>query len=164
MENNKIIFLDIDGVLNVNFPSHDEYGRSFHPHFVENLRYIIKKTQAKIVISSTWRFSGLVIMKEMWEKRQLPGEVIDITPHIDICKRGEEIEYWLKNNEVDSYVIVDDDNDMLESQQENFIKTSGNISHEDNVNNGMGLTLKCAKKAIEILNNIIPLPEKTVIL
>jgi hypothetical protein len=164
MENNKIIFLDIDGVLNVNFPSHDEYGRVFHPHFVENLRYIIEKTQAKIVISSTWRFSGLVIMKEMWEKRNLPGEVIDITPHIDICKRGEEIEYWLKNNEVDSYVIVDDDNDMLESQQENFIKTSGNISHEDNINNGMGLTLKCAEKAINILNNITTSPEKTVIL
>jgi hypothetical protein len=109
MEKNRIILLDIDGVLNVNFPSHDEYGRCFHPNFVDNLKYIIDETGAKIVISSTWRFSGLVIMKEMWEKRNLPGEIIDITPHIDICKRGEEIEYWLKNNEVDSFVIVDDE-------------------------------------------------------
>lgn len=151
MEKNKIILLDIDGVLNVDFPSHDEYGRCFHPNFVDNLKYIIDETGAKIVISSTWRFSGLVIMKEMWEKRNLPGEVIDITPHIDICKRGEEIEYWLKNNEVDSYVIIDDDNDMLENQQQNFVKTSKNVSHEDNINNGMGLTLKCAEKAIKIL-------------
>jgi len=151
MKKNKIILLDIDGVLNVDFPSHDEYGRCFHPNFVDNLKYIIDETGAKIVISSTWRFSGLVIMKEMWEKRNLPGEVIDITPHIDICKRGEEIEYWLKNNEVDSYVIIDDDNDMLENQQQNFVKTSKNVSHEDNINNGMGLTLKCAEKAIKIL-------------
>jgi hypothetical protein len=43
------------------------------------------------------------------------------------------------------------DNDMLENQQQNFVKTSKNISHEDNVNNGMGLTLKCAEKAIKIL-------------
>lgn len=151
MKKNRIILLDIDGVLNVNFPSHDEYGRCFHPNFIDNLKYIIDETGAKIVISSTWRFSGLVIMKEMWEKRNLPGEVIDITPHIDICKRGEEIEYWLKNNEVDSYVIIDDDNDMLENQQQNFVKTSKNVSHEDNINNGMGLTLKCAEKAVKIL-------------
>ena len=56
-----------------------------------------------------------------------------------------------KNNEVDSYVIIDDDNDMLENQQQNFVKTSKNVSHEDNINNGMGLTLKCAEKAIKIL-------------
>lgn len=151
MEKNRIILLDLDGVLNVYCEDRDEFGCTFHPNFVDNLKYIIDETGAKIVIISTWRFSGLVIMKEMWKKRNLPGEVIDITPHIDICKRGEEIEYWLKNNEVDSYVIIDDDNDMLENQQQNFVKTSKNVSHEDNVNNGMGLTLKCAEKAIKIL-------------
>jgi hypothetical protein len=148
----KIIFLDIDGVLNVCFEGRDEYGRYFHPHFVENLRYIIEKTQAKIVISSTWRFSGLIIMQEMWEKRNLPGEVIDITPHIDICKRGEEIQFWLDNNQISNYVIIDDDTDMLESQKNNFVQTSENKDHPDCVNIGYGLTRKCADMVVEILN------------
>ena len=69
----KIIFLDIDGVLNVYCESRDEYGCCFHSHLVENLRILIEQTGAKIVIISTWRFSGLEIIKEMWEKRNLPG-------------------------------------------------------------------------------------------
>lgn len=85
----KIIFLDIDGVLNVYPQGHDEYGAIFHPHLVENLKLILDQTGAKIVVSSTWRRSGLSIMKEMWEKRGLPGEVIDITPfETDVVERG----------------------------------------------------------------------------
>lgn len=61
----KIIFLDIDGVLNVNFNGRDKYGRIFHPNFVDNLRDIINRTGAKIVISSTWKMSGLDVMKQM---------------------------------------------------------------------------------------------------
>jgi len=65
MKFDKIIFLDIDGVLNVCSMERDEYGSLFHKHFEDNLRWIIDQTDAKIVISSTWRFSGLEIMKEM---------------------------------------------------------------------------------------------------
>jgi len=111
----KIIFLDIDGVLNVHYKGkRDEYGQAFHPNFVENLREVIDKTGAKIVISSTWRMSGLKIMQEMWEHRGLPGEVIDITPIATSIKlhkrdedcnenisipRGLEIEAWLGWND-----------------------------------------------------------------
>lgn len=57
----KIIFLDIDGVLNVFGKSHDQYGKTFHKHFENNLKYIIEQTNAKIVLSSTWRFKGLQV-------------------------------------------------------------------------------------------------------
>jgi histidinol phosphatase-like enzyme len=50
----KIIFLDIDGVLNVYCSERDEFGCMFHEEFVDNLRWIINETSAKIVISSTW--------------------------------------------------------------------------------------------------------------
>ena len=73
----KVIFLDIDGVLNVIPPDYDEYGGIFHKHFEDNLRWIIEETGAKIVISSTWRFSGLKRMQDMWEFRSLAGEIID---------------------------------------------------------------------------------------
>jgi acyl-coenzyme A synthetase/AMP-(fatty) acid ligase len=143
----KIIFLDIDGVLNVIGQGRDQFGSIFHKHFEDNLRYLIEQTGAKIVISSSWRFSGLDIMKDMWLKRNLPGEVIDITPYCamihedesyesyESVERGYEIQEWLnKHPEVENYVILDDD-DMLDSQLNNFVKTSEN-SHcnEDNHN------------------------------
>ncbi len=148
----RVIFLDIDGVLNVYPQGRDEYGALFHNHFVDNLKSIIDATQAKIVISSTWRYSGLRVMQEMWEMRDLPGEVIDITEVLHI-NRGEEIAEWLRCNQVDSYVILDDDDDMNSEQMINFVKTSGNKDHGDHVDGGgYGLTKKCAEKAILILN------------
>lgn len=158
----KVIFLDIDGVLNmmhINMGK-DEYGDIFHDHFVNNLRYIIDQTDVKIVISSTWKMSGLTIMKELWEFRNLPGEIIDVTtdcPQIqgvefyDLVERGHEIQEWLDNNEVDNYVIIDDVPDMLKSQEDHFVKTSNNHSHSDHIH-GLGLTIECSEKVINILN------------
>lgn len=89
---NKIIFLDIDGVLNVIPQGHDKYGAIFHKHFEDNLRWIIEETGADIVISSTWRMSGLNIMQEMWRVRNLPGKVVGITPtEVDVVERVVEI-------------------------------------------------------------------------
>lgn len=163
---NKIIFLDIDGVLNVISQGRDEFGSLFHKHFEDNLRWIIEKTGAKIVISSTWRMNGLKFMKEMWLKRNLPGEVIDITPtevdvvnrgtceFYDLVDRGFEIQQWIDDHkdEIESYCIIDDDNDMLPSQINNFIRTSNNKEHEDCVDVGYGLTKICSEKVIQILN------------
>ncbi len=175
----KVIFLDIDGVINVISQGYDEYGSCFHPHLVDNLKKIIDETGAKIVISSSWRKSGLKIMQEMWAFRKLPGEVIDVTPSLYLQKggsivfwndklsehptpkiygysvpRGCEIEYWLKGQDnVASYVIIDDDSDMLLSQLNNFVKTADNSDHEDCIDIGYGLTLKCSEKAINILNS-----------
>lgn len=166
MEKIKVIFLDIDGVLNVYSHDHDQFGSQFHKHLVENLRRVIDETGAKIVISSTWRYSGLQNMKDMWEFRNLPGEVIDITPDcndlfnegsfefLDRIERGHEVEYWLDEHpEVERYVIFDDDNDFLPHQRGNFVRTANNINHPDCVDIGYGLTSECANRAIRILNS-----------
>jgi len=150
----KVIFLDIDGVLNLIPQGEDEYGDLFHPHLVNNLKSIIDKTDAKIVITSTWRFSGLKFIEDMWKHRGLPGEIIGITPHIDICKRGEEIEKWLEKNPIKDYVIIDDDSDMLPNQMDRLIKTSDNHDHIDCVDIGYGLTKKCSIDAINVLDNV----------
>lgn len=193
----KIIFLDIDGVLALMHKEHDEFGSLFHKEFVNNLKQIIDETGAKIVISSSWRKSGLVEMLNMWKSRNLPGEIIDTTCSLYIKKgggicfwnnklnetptpkiagysipRGCEIEYWLKDkgfyhcvwdeskqaeickeSGIESYVIIDDDSDMLYNQRNNFVKTSGNMDHEDMLDTGYGLTKKCAELAIKILNS-----------
>ncbi|MES2397908.1 MAG: HAD domain-containing protein [Bacteroidota bacterium] len=178
----KIIFLDIDGVLNVIGQGHDEYGQIFHKHFEDNLKRIIDETGAKIVVSSSWRSCGLKVMQEMWEKRGLPGEIIDVTPSLRLQKggsiafyndklerhptesvqgysipRGCEIEYWLRNEAwrigtIDGYVILDDDTDMLMHQKEKFVQCSGNTDDEDCIDAGWGLTKKCTDQAIKILS------------
>lgn len=76
----KVIFLDIDGVLNIIPESVDEFGAVFHSNFVNNLKWIIEETDAKLVISSTWRYGGLNWLKRMWKYRNYPGEIIGITP------------------------------------------------------------------------------------
>lgn len=171
----KLIFLDIDGVLAVNHQEHDEYGSLFHPEFVDNLAYIINQTKAKIVISSSWRSSGLKVMKEMWEKRNLPGEVIGITGYNELRFRGLEIQEYLnkvcqfqrinyskelqikyiETSKCKNYVILDDDSDMTYNQKEHFVCCSDNFDHPDKIDIGYGLTRKCAEKAIKILNTDI---------
>jgi hypothetical protein len=162
----KIIFLDIDGVLNVIPERFDNFGGCFHENFVENLRNIIEKTDAKIVVSSSWRLSGLKIMQEMWKDRKLPGDVIDVTPDLyygedamgnrigrDMC-RGDEIQHWLDRHDIESYVILDDDTDFLESQNKNFVRCSCDNFDDDCIDIGYGLTKRRAELAIKVLQNI----------
>lgn len=162
----KIIFLDFDGVLNVGIDGTDRYGQCFHKSFVENLQWIIEKTNCDIVISSTWKMKGLLELQDMWKYRGLPGNVIDITPNeVDIvdrgiCEfydevdRGHEIQQYIDDNKIKIYCIIDDVNDMLPNQQDRFVRTSNN-KHSDCVD-GYGLTVQCAEQVVEILNkNII---------
>lgn len=174
----KVIFLDIDGVLNTEVFTRaffgilkrlntdrpeakkiakaelrDDYGVLFDPMAEDMLKWIVEATGAKIVISSTWRMSGLKIMQEMWTKRGLPGEVIDVTPnHMKrtgcTLQRGKEINEWLSSNPVESYVIIDDDSDMEPEQLFRFVQTDYQY----------GLTYKAAVKCVDVLNNAITSP------
>lgn len=145
----KIIFLDFDGVICVDWNEWvDEFGHGFHKDYVKNLGEIIEKTGAKIVVSSTWRVSGLSEMQKMWEMRDLPGQVIDITPSL-YTARGEEIAEYLRENPCDSYVIIDDSTDFLDEQKPFFVRTS--VNQHVGAFNGLGLTKECAQMAIKIL-------------
>ena len=163
----KIIFLDIDGVINTkewhskmtkDTPK-DEYGYAFDPIAVANLAHIIDKTGADIVISSSWKFYGVPKLREMWKKRNLPGTILDITPNtisdemllnanldefqLGVC-RGNEIKEWLSRHEdiISNYVIIDDFDDMLSEQEDHVVLTESLI----------GITDWDAEKAIKILN------------
>lgn len=163
----KVIFLDIDGVLNVYNNTKDRFGFTFHKPFEDNLRWIIEETGAKIVISSTWKIDGIEYLKDMWYERGLPGDIIGITPNeVDVVEkgtcdfydqvdRGYEIQQWLDEHSVDSFCIIDDIDDMLPLHKNNFVKTSNNNDHIDSIGNGYGLTKKCSEKIIEILNRTL---------
>ncbi len=153
----KIIFLDFDGVMDTDYDYHirhkeglpysDEYGTLFDPKCVENLRRIIDQTGADIVVSSSWKYMmDYKDFLEMWEARNLPGFVTDVTPiPIDRRKRGDEIDAWLEEcNEECQYVIIDD----LEANNFN----PHQIPRLLLVNPFFGLDEETAERAIALLN------------
>lgn len=161
----KTIFLDIDGVLNVDYEDRDQFGHIFRDEYVQNLKEIIEKTGAKIVISSTWKDKGIERMLDLWKERNLPGEIIDITPDcVDVCeatnivyydqvKRGHEIKLWLERHpEVTQYVILDDIQDFLDEQQDYFVNCSTGEPVKPWKLGIPGLKEECKIKAINILN------------
>ena len=133
---NRFIFLDIDGPLNTgrcDFYNPDKYGHHFDNEAVQNLRRIIEKTSAKIVISSSWRHLGIEKMCTIWKEWGLPGMIVGCTPGIwgegqQFDKRGEEIQQWLSDNITRpcSYVVIDDmgPDESLPGQENKWITVS----------------------------------------
>lgn len=162
----KLIFLDIDGVLN-----HEEYyerNNTLKKHIkpypdsdideksMSNLNSIIEKTDANIVITSNWRIRrSIEELQDLFNYKGFKGKIIDKTPNLrtnNSIFRGNEIHYWLSNNKdklsielykYRHYVILDDDSDMLYWQRNNFIL----------VDRFVGLTPGVAFQAVKILNN-----------
>jgi len=140
----KLIFLDFDGVVNTRlYDSKLGIIRYFHTEdeAVNNknaigfLNLLVKETGAKVVVSSTWRLGETVETLSKWLNNSgFEGEVIGKTPRMDDYCRGDEIaEYMLRLEDVKSYVILDDDSDMLKSQMDNFVKCDhdyGFLFHE----------------------------------
>lgn len=151
--NNPIVFLDFDGVLNTEQyqarltmdgkPTKDMWGPLFDPLAVENLRQILDAIDARIVISSSWRYAhSLGSLRMMWEERGLPREILDtLACGATYISRGEEIEYWLERNERPDYVIIDDLDDFSLAQRDHYVETNPIV----------GITEADAQKAIEIL-------------
>lgn len=143
----KVIFLDIDGVLNsfrtaVAYNGYGHLGSKEHkcdPVAIAMLQRLCKETNAKVVISSTWRIGGA------YEDFAFLGvPVIDTTPVLSNCIRGDEIYHWVEitnstsEDKVTHYIILDDDSDMLESQMLNFIKVDHNVGFSfDNYQNAL---------------------------
>jgi hypothetical protein len=128
----KVIFLDIDGVVN----NADSAGRYTYRGIIgidPNLAFLVGKlvmeTDAKVVLSSSWRHSPHGVEEV---ERQV-CKLLDMTVTlgrpagigIEYCERGREIKEWLdRHPEVERYAILDDENDMLPEQQPHFFKTT----------------------------------------
>jgi hypothetical protein len=125
-------------------PWQDEYGAFFDPKAVKQLKRIIDATDADIVVESSWKYLGLDAMKELWEVRNLPGTIIDITPSLLGKNKGVEIASWLSKYAKQDirYVIIDDEYVILDSQLPHFILT----------NPYEGITEEQANRAISMLN------------
>ena len=143
----KVLFLDVDGVLN-SHRSAIAYGAMPWAHELPDvskfdhvavglIRGIAIASGAFIVLSSAWRTCSNWGM--LGPALRLP--IMDRTPRL-LGPRGKEIAAWLADHPaVTQYAIVDDDPDMLPEQMPYFVKT-----HMHN-----GLTWQDAERLAELL-------------
>ena len=137
---NKLIFLDIDGVICTMRSHLVHYGRGglwtdWDELACKFLHDLCEKYEVKIVISSTWRKFRVPELKELLIKHNLikyllyysasKEDIYDsFTPEVGM--RGDEInKFILDNPNVKDwdYRIIDDDADMLPSQMGKLIRT-----------------------------------------
>ena len=105
---------------NFAIPGREGWDR-FDQDCVERLNKICQLvSDAKIVISSTWRIpaqteEAFQSLKDYIKHEGVKGEIIDKTPYMPNSSRGAEIQQWLDDNSglgVESFVILDDTEDM----------------------------------------------------
>lgn len=125
----KVLFLDIDGVLNsertrVAFRGmpHDltpDHLAMFDPVGLNMIQGLCARGGVSVVVSSAWRIT------HHWDDigRALDLPTIDRTPSLLGC-RGDEIADWLRRHpEVETWAILDDSADMLPEQLPRFVRT-----------------------------------------
>lgn len=157
----KAIFLDMDGV--VWGYSHEVILKSGrYPHSkecIENLNYLLEKTHADIVWSSSWRVDEtLASSQEIMNILGIKGRIVGTTPVMNrmismpfvqnfrpYIPRRFEIEYYLQTSDIERFVILDDDPDAeLNPPKEEGLFVFTDDNH--------GLTRQQADEAINFLN------------
>jgi len=184
---NKIIFLDINGVIEpltheeVNLTNNEleklyeklekETGIDYRKYTkdeiisvyyywdreaLKQLKRIVGKTGAKIVISSYWKLDGVQPMKDFLAIFNLAKDVVDVTPDVfrdkidskpyeNISNKPlkdrplEILEYLRIHKEIDEYIAIDD-RDLSPFLDEHFVRPN------------LVLTKKDADEAISLLN------------
>lgn len=149
----KVIFLDIDGVLNSEITAekmiaagkteadYDFVDEEKQSQLIKFLDYYC----IKLVISSSWRIDGYKETCEYFNKtlcKPLIPYIIGVTPRAKSGFRGTEIDFFLHANrikhedftylmkddkyvDISEYCIIDDDDDMTDEQKEShFVQTS----------------------------------------
>lgn len=151
----KILFLDVDGVLNDLhvLSTREELGKD---HLL-NLKMLVAATKCDIVLSSSWRIldewkTTLIVA---FEEHNIPLW-IDQTPRItsndfSIVPRREEIIMWLEQNvNEDVLVVVLDDEDDANIKNHNLPNVKDKFCHTC-MNHG--LTSSHVQEAIDFLKN-----------
>lgn len=152
---NNIIFLDIDGVLNSDkyfdgidnkecMNQVDSLMLDIDVSKVKILLEVINKTNAKIVITSSWRRMKLYpYIKERLISMGLP--VVGETPFIEE-RRGEEIRSYLLENRVSNYCIIDDEVFKDYKELEDYLVVTDFYEDGLTIDHAKGVVKKLIKK------------------
>lgn len=125
----KVIFLDVDGVLNRCGKSH----RKLEADLIALLCRIVDETDATIVLSSTWRLFPKAV-EELEAVFRDSGLVIHShTPDLSSKRpsgvyvarqRGDEIQKWMEDNWTPANFVILDDNSDMSHLIRHLLKTS----------------------------------------
>lgn len=170
----KVIFLDIDGVLNTSqtfIDIHNEYIKTgvrrieIDLNRLELLKKIVDQTGAVIVLSSSWRNFGKMedgiyvpLNEKMASLIKLFNEyglsIYDVTPKDVNRIRQNEIDAWLKNKDIESFIVIDDESfDLQKFLHKELVKTSFTKDNEmiKSMDDCTGLCEHHVKEAIKKL-------------
>jgi hypothetical protein len=108
----KVIFLDIDGVLNSKRTANPRgFPYIVDPQLLSRYLGLLARTAAETVLLSTWRHDPV----GMLAARHYGVPVDHVIPDMQHHARGQEISSWLKTHpEVSRYIVLDDENDQLD--------------------------------------------------
>lgn len=144
-----VVFTDIDGVVNSYAFSHAGNRSSIDVACVLRLNRILTETDAKLVLSSSWRYmifgGAMTVLGFDYLLRThgfLADRLIGCTPMEEPhASRGREIQAWREKNGHSGPYVVLDDCDLDISKLHPFVHTDASI----------GLTDQDADRAISIL-------------
>ncbi len=149
----KVIFLDFDGVLNSEryVKEHGPTRMTIDPARMVLLKKLINATDAKVVLSTSWRRHWSLVSEQCDKIGQEINALfrkngIEIYDKIPECsyKREKEIEKWLEDYpQVKNFVVLDDlflSSPKLKGRCVKTAATKNGIEESD------------VKKAIKILN------------
>lgn len=156
----KVIFLDIDGVLN-----QDNGGPKIEEQFVKRLAHIVEKTGAEIVLSSSWRGAytshmdpeynyqneDVAMLISILDKYHL--SIMDATPDLTsgAYARPLEVRAWLlEQGNLERFVILDDEIFWAWNWLADYFVCTTHLNDKGKC--AYGMTDEDAEKAIEILN------------
>ena len=125
MRNDKLLILDLDGVLIIN-PSwkadkiHSDGYSEFNESCVENLNRLLTLAEFDIWLSSTRRtVKTLTEFNLIFKNRGIKKEIIGFLPKYSDCKnRKEEVLKFIAEFKASDFLIIDDDKSLngLESE------------------------------------------------
>jgi len=115
------VFTDIDGVL------FNTTSNRWNKTAINLYNKLCLEFNLKAVISSTWRTNHSIYqLQNIFLQNGIEVEIYDYTPIISFDGRGSEIGEWLRNNEVDNFIILDDCTRDIERQGlANIVKCRG---------------------------------------
>lgn len=176
-EKDRIIFLDIDGVLNgesklslflykIFYFFHKELWLkeklnifSVQEKKMKILSEIVKRTDAKIVLCAAMRFTWFNVPYEMQRKKckrlslflyKYNLDIIDVTHNMhDGYTREDEINSWLLTHKdmVSSYIIIDDENELYPHLGEKHLVRTSSDNSKIS-----GLSKKHINEALNLFN------------
>lgn len=168
----KIIFLDFDGVLNSDeYFESSTYWNDYHaigasytkldPSRIDLLNKLVKKSEAKVVVSSAWRIGNdIEELNFILKNRGAKFEIVDRTPiraydpgSLSAPPRGTEIQEYINSICIkpEGIVILDDYADMVHL-----------VPYLVQTDSRTGLTEKDVTRALKILDKNYELPKVSI--